>query len=51
MVIEVLVKKKNQVYTENMQIYWKFLQMDGETSFGLLQKLFDENDILIFSLL
>ena len=51
MVIEVLVKKKNQVYTENMQIYWKFLQMDGETSFCLLQKLFDENDILIFSLL
>ena len=33
-----------------MQIYWKFLQMDGETSFGLLQKLFDENDILIFFL-
>ena len=25
--------------------------MDGETSFCLLQKLFDENDILFFSLL
>ena len=49
MVIEILVKNP-QVYTENMQIYWKFLQMDGETSFCLLQKLFDENDILIFFL-